>query len=382
MGVPAKARHRAGTLACAALVGLALTACSGDGGGGGRGDGDARYVTSPVGTGWGVGAAGVDRDGTVVLTGQNRALTIPPGDSSDTEAGEAFEAPSELSSDDDPRGVSVDKSRTAWVLVGSALVPVRAKDGELYPTWRSLVAIGERNPGTVIPGAEPRLARTTTAVAVLDDTTVVVASRPDLGSTRARANVTVHTLDAEGHGKLLAGRAWTGSPDRPRPAAELPPGENVRATDVDLDEVVALQPLADGHLMIVTAVPTETSHGRLTFFHCDGTNLRRMETPEAFVGVGSPAVSSSLTAGGRVVVNVSTSSGDQPAPAALSLDPKNDASSVIERSAATLGGYGTLLVADADGDELLAVTPPGLDPDDDDNDVNVRITSTPAPGGN
>jgi hypothetical protein len=49
---------------------------------------------------------------------------------------------------------------------------------------------------------------------------------------------------------------------------------------------------------------------------------------------------------------------------------------------ATLDGYGTLLVADADGHGLVAVTPPGGDPDDDDNDVNVRITSTPTPGGN
>jgi hypothetical protein len=374
MGVPAKARRRAGMFACAALVGLALAACGGDG--------EVRYVTSPVGTGWGVGAAGVDRDGTVVLTGENRALTIPPGESSDDAAGKSFEAPSELSSDSDPRGVSVDKSRTAWVLVGSTLVPVGAKDGELHPTWESLVAIGERNPGTVVPGAESRLARATTAVAVVDDKSVVVASRPDLGSTTARANVTVHTLDAGGQGKLLAGRAWTGSEDRPRPASELPPGENVRATAVDLDDVVALQPLADGHLMIVTSVPTETSHGRLAFFHCDGTNVRRLETPEAHVGVGNPGVSSSLTADGRVVVNLSTGNGSKPEPAVLSIDPATDASAVIERSTATLDGYGTLLVADADGHGLVAVTPPGGDPDDDDNDVNVRITSTPTPGSN
>jgi hypothetical protein len=371
-----------GTLACAALVGLALAACGGGSDGSdGDVDGDARYVRSPIGTGWGVGAAGVDADGTIVLTGENRALTIPPGESSDVAAGKSFEGRSELSSDDDPRGVSVDKSRAAWVLAGSALVPVRAKDGELHPTWESLVAIGERNPGTVVPGAEPRLARTTTAVAVVDERTVVVASRPDLGSTTARVNVAVHTLDAGGQGKLLAGRAWTRSKDRARPASEIPPGENVRATDLDLDEVVALQPLADGHLLIVTSVPTETSHGRLTFFHCDGTNLRRLRTPETCVGVGNPGVSSSLIADGRVVINPSTGKGSKPGPAVLSVDPKTDANAVIERSAATLDGYGTLLVADADGHGLVAVTPPGLDPDDDDNDVNVRITSTPTPGG-
>ena len=373
-----------GALACVALVGLALAACGGDSDGGtgtGTGTGTgARYVTSPIGTGWGVGAAGVDADGAIVLTGENRALTIPPGESSDVAAGKSFEAPSELSSDGDPRGVSVDKSRAAWVLAGSTLVPVRAKDGELHPTWESLVAIGERNPGTVVPGAQPRLARTTTAVAVVDERTVVVASRPDLGSTTARVNVTVHMLDAGGHVKLLAGRAWTGSPDRSRPASELPPGQNVRATDVDLDEVVALQPLADGHLLIVTSVPTGTSHGRLAFFHCDLTNVRRLRTPETYVGVGNPGVSSSLTADGRVVVNLSTGKGSKPEPAVLSLDPKTDTSAVIERSPATLDGYGTLMVADADGRGLVAVTPPGLDPDDDDNDANVRITSTPTPG--
>ena len=101
---------------------------------------------------------------------------------------------------------------------------------------------------------------------------------------------------------------------------------------------------------------------------------------EAYAGVGNPGVSTSVTAQGLVIANVSTGSGSKPEPAALSIDPAAGAGSVFERGPANAEGYGTLLVADADGDELLAITPPGTDPEDDDNDANVRITSRPVPG--
>jgi hypothetical protein len=375
MGVPGKTLRSSVTWALVALTTLAAAACGDDGAPGGD---DAWYVQSPVDASWGVGAAGVDRDGTLVLTGQDRGLTVPPGDRSGVVTGKTFEAPAELSSDD-PRGVSVDGSRTAWVLVGDTLLPVRATDGELHAASATLEKVGARDAGAVLPGAVPDQARATTAVAVVDDTAAVVGSYADVGSADARGNVLVHRVGA-GEPVLLAGRAWTGSSDRPKPATTIEPGESAPATDVDLDDVVALQPLADDRLLIITSIPTETSSGRLSFFVLDGADLTRVEVAETYAGIGKPGVTTSLTAQGRVIANVSTGTGAKPEPATLSIDPKAGTGSVVEHGTATASGYGTLHVADADGGGLLAVTPPGGDPEDDDNDVNVRITSAPLPG--
>jgi hypothetical protein len=371
MGVPRRTLRPSVAWAAAAVAVLALAGC---------GDDDARYVESPVGAAWGVGAAGADRDGTLVLTGQNRALTVPPGEASEVVTGETFEAPAELASGDDPRGVSVDGSRTAWVLVGDALVPVRARDGEPHATAGTLGKVGGREAGAVLPGAVPDTARATTAVAVVDDSAVVVGTYADVGGSGARGNVLVHRVGGSGQPTLLAGRSWTGTADRPEPATGIEPGESAPATDVDLDDVVALQPLTDDRLLVVTSVPTETSSGRLSFFLLAGANLTRLAVDEVYARVGTPGVTTSLTSGDRVIANVSAGSGTKPEPAAVSIDPAAGKGSVVERGAASPEGYGTLHVADADGDEVLAVTPPGVDPEDEDNAVNVRITSTPPPG--
>ena len=82
MGVPWRTLRPSVAWTVAALAVLALGSC---------GDDDARYVESPLGASWGVGAAGTDRDGTLVLTGQNRALTVPPGEVSGVVTGESFE---------------------------------------------------------------------------------------------------------------------------------------------------------------------------------------------------------------------------------------------------------------------------------------------------
>ena len=370
MGVPRRTLRSqvAGTVAAVAV--LALAGC---------GDEESRYVESPVGAAWGVGAAGADRDGTLVLTGQDRALTVPPGEASGVVTGESFEAPAEPASGD-PRGVSVDESRTAWVLVGDALVPVRAGDGEPHAAAGTLGKVGGREAGAVLPGAVPDTARATTAVAVVDDSAVVVGSYADVGSSDARGNVLVHRVGGSGQPALLAGRPWTGTADRPEPATGIEPGASAPATGVDLDDVVALQPLTGDRLLLVTSAPTEASSGRLSFFLLAGANLTRLTVDDAYAGVGTPGVSTSVTAQGLVIANVSTGSGDKPEPAALSIDPGTGSGSVMERSAANAEGYGTLLVADSDGDDLLAITPPGVDPDDEDNDVNVRITSRPVSG--
>jgi len=205
MGVPRKTLRSSAAWVLAALTVLALGGC---------GDGDGTYVESPAGAGWGVGAAGADRDGTLVLTGQNRALTVVPGEDSGVVAGEPFDVPAGLASDGDPRGVSVDGSRTAWVLLGDALVPVRARDGEPHAAAATLEKVGEREAGALLPGAVPDQARATTAVAVVDDATVVVGSYADVGSADARGNVLVHRIGA-GQPTIVAGRAWTGSADRP-----------------------------------------------------------------------------------------------------------------------------------------------------------------------
>jgi hypothetical protein len=369
MGVVAKAARAVTLLSCAALVTVGLAAC---------GDDDARYVVPPF-TSWHAWAAGVDTSGTVVLSGDNRALTVAHGDETGVVDASAFEPPVALGDDGEPRGVSVDPARHAWILVGDALVPVGARDRAVHPTSESLTAIGARDPGRMLPGAEPRLARTTTAVAVESGQDVVVASQAPLGDTKARVNVTVHRLTADGPGELLAGRAWTGTADRPAPATDIPAGETATATDVDLDEVAALQPLDGNRLLIVTLKPTTESPGVLSFFVLDGTSLRHL-------GVGTfsalrlaPPVTTSLLSSGRVVLNLSTGSAAAQAPAVLHLDPGAGTAEVIDRSAATPDGPVRLMVANADGGELVVVTSPGGDPEDDDNAVNIRITSTPAP---
>ena len=371
MGEPRRTLRSSAAWALAAVAVLALGAC---------GDDEGTYVESPAGASWGVGAAGADRDGTLVLTGQNRALTVVPGEDSGVVTGEPFDVPAGLASDADPRGVSVDGSRTAWILVGDALVPVRVRDGEPHATAATLQKVGEREAGTLLPGAVPDQARATTAVAVVDDAAVVVGSYADVGSSGARGNVLVHRIDGSGRPTLVAGRAWTGSADRPRPATGIEPDLSAPATDVDLDDVVALQPLTDDRLLVVTSVPTETSSGRLAFFLLAGADLTRLTVDETYIRIGSPAVSTSVTAEGLVIANVSAGGGAKPEPAALSIDPAAGKGSVIHRGAANAEGYGPLLVADADGDELLVVTPPATDPEDDDNDANVRVSSTPPPG--
>jgi hypothetical protein len=280
---------------------------------------------------------------------------------------------------DDARGVSVDPGRRAWILTGDALVPVSATGGEVHPTRDALVAITDPDPGPVLPGAEPRLARTTTAVAVGDDRRVLVASRAPLGDAEARVNVSVHRLTAGGPAELLAGRAWTGTAERPRPATEIPEGGTAMATDVDLDEVAALQPLDGGRLLIVTSMPTTDSPGVLSFFVLDGTQLRHLDVGTFSELRTTPPVTTSLLATGHVVLNVSAGSGARPEPAALELDAGTGTTRVLGRSEAGLDGVGRLLTADADGGGLVVVTSPGDDPEDDDNAGHVRIGTTPVP---
>jgi hypothetical protein len=369
MGVVAKAARAVALLSCAALVTAGLAAC---------GDDDARYVAPPAPS-WSVWAAGVDSSGAVVLTGNDLALTVPPGDRTGVVDAAEFEPPAGLDDQRAPRGVAVDPARHAWILVGDALVPVGARDRAVHPTSESLTAIGARDPGRMLPGAEPRLARTTTAVAVESGQDVVVASRAPLGDTQARVNVTVHRLTADGPGELLAGRGWTGTADRPRPATDIPAGATASATDVDLDEVAALQPLDGNRLLIVTLKPTTESPGVLSFFVLDGTSLRRLDVGTFSALRMAPPVTTSLLSSGRVVLNLSTGSAAAAAPAVLHLDPGAGTAEVIDRSAATPDGSGRLMVANADGGELVVVTSPGGDPEDDDNAARVRITSTPAP---
>jgi hypothetical protein len=368
MGVVAKAARTLTLLSGAALVMAGLAAC---------GDDDARYVAPPAPS-WKVWAAGVDSSGSVVLTGDNRALTVADGDETGVVDAAEFEPPAGSDSETGSRGVSVDPARRAWVLVGDALVPVGARDRAVHPTAESLTAIGEQDPGRVLPGAEPRLARTTTAVAVESAQDVVVASQAPLGDTQARVNVTVHRLTPDGPGELLAGRGWTGAAGRPRPATDIPAGETASATDVDLDEVAALQPL-DGNLLIVTLKPTTESPGVLSFFVLDGTSLRHLDVGTFSALRVAPPVTTSLLSSGRVVLNLSTGSAAAPAPAVLHLDPGAGTAEVIDRSTAAADGAGRLMVASADGGELVVVTSPGGDPEDDDNAAYVRITSTPAP---
>jgi hypothetical protein len=370
MGVATKGAR----LAAALVAVTALAACGGD---------DARYVESPGGSAWRLGSAGVDRDGTVVISGEKQALTVAPGDGGDVPSRE-FTVPAELQAPSGvhPRGVSVDRDRTAWVLVGDGFLPVRARDGSPHRTWQALQRTSLKADETVSPGSTPDTTRITTAAAVLDDEAVVVAGYSDAGTAQARANVLVHRIDADGRGTLLAGRAWTGSPDRPRPATDTDPGGTAPATDVDLDDVQALQPLTGDRLLVVTAAEAGPAGGELSFFVLEGTALRRLRVDGPLhTGNSLPAVTTSLTADGRVVVNAATASDAGRQPVALSLDPSSGATTVVDRGPRTPGGIGPVLVADADGKGLVVVSPPGAHPDGgDDHAGSVSITSTPAPG--
>jgi hypothetical protein len=369
MGERKTARRTSVVLAWASAAALALTGC---------GD-DAQYVGSPAGPVWRIGAAGTDRDGTVAVTGDDRAVTVPSDDGDAT--GETFGAPAKVGTDRDPKDVSVDASRTAWVLVGRSLVPVRARDAAVHARAAALQTLNTRDSADVLPGVVPDGIRWTDAVAVVDDETVVVGNRSSvLGSSEARVNSVVHRIGPDGRGTLLAGRAWTGSPDRPRPATEIAPGATAPATDVDLDDIAALQPLDGDRLLIVTSVPTEDTAARLSFFVLDGDTLRRLDVPDAYTRPTGRPVTTSLTGDGKVVVNLALGAGDRPKPAAVSLDPGSGGSSVIERFTPTTEGAAPLMTADADGDALIVVTPPGGDPDDDENGGSARLTTAPVPG--
>lgn len=379
--VPARWPPPARTVLAAAAC-LLLAGCQGRGA-------DGRYVNGGEGVlDGGLCAAAAAGDGSLVLASDAGAVLVPPsaGEDGPERIGSAVDLSTGVTrSDRSVSAVVADLSDRPWVLVGTERIPVRADAPRAHAAHQALhrVRYGQLDTGTsgIVAADRPR---NVTAATVVDDTTVLVATRDDVdtGGGTTRSHVLIHRVLADGGVELLAGRPWSDTARGQNPSDGLPAGRAVAATDVDLQQVVALVALAGGHALAVTEGLARGGDadeaGRLGFLLIQDGKIRRIEAGDVRPTSLCPVAPATRAADGTVLVDVLRPDGEGgTAPAVVRVDPGTAGASMLGDTVRPSSASSITVAA---GDRWTTIDPRGSDPDDTRNADNVRIRSGELPG--
>jgi hypothetical protein len=275
----------------------------------------------------GVRFAAVSTDGTVYAADVLALYTIPAKPEPNITVSPTVPA-AIRAVDDTPhvRGLARDLGGTVWMTAEqtgqsgqTVTTTVSGRDaGLVHQATGSVNRLASLREAAV-PALPPhRVARPISSVAVPDAGSMLVAtSQFGLSDNGDVADAIVWRVDAQG-ATAAAGRVTPTKIQRPgagprylgllrRPAQDLPAGESVPATSVDLQQVDAMLPLAPRRTLLVTRgqkPKDETDVGRaperLFLFLLDGDRLSRIEAPNLADDVDLPLLSP--LAGGRALL--------------------------------------------------------------------------------
>jgi hypothetical protein len=330
-----------------------------------------------------VAAALVADDGTLYVAGREGVLSVhrPPRDG--TALVTEFRRPITFPTDDRDRvrGLTADRAGRGWVLLGSDMVPIRLADATVHPLADALQRIVRPKDGDDPPGAAPSYGRWIGAVAVVDGDELLISNSPSPPFRDGVGNGLLHRVRTDGGRELLAGR--TIKPNDPvRRAADLPIGEEVPATEINLDLITTIQPLPGGGLLLVCPPPRSPVSLRpletATFLLLRDGRISRLPVDDIVTGWTEPQIHTTVAADGRVLVNARIFD-DTRHQAAFLLDPVTGHRTWVGRGIEINSSYGTTVLI-ADGTELLTLASPALFPDEHDRYSGmIRVVRHPLP---